>query len=341
VLGNDTDVDGGALQAVLVSGPSHGTLTLNTDGSFNYLPAANFAGADSFSYHANDGSGDSSPVIVSIVVNAVNDAPAANNQSVTTQENRAVSITLQAQDAEGDPLTYRIVSGPANGTLTGVAPNMSYTPRNNFIGADSFTFVANDGVVDSNVATVGITVTSPTNQPPVANSQSVQTDEDTRVRIRLTAEDAEGKSLKFLVVSGPQHGRLTGHAPNLRYRPDSDYNGPDSFTFKVSDGTSESNIATVSITVRPVNDAPEAEDVVVRKTGSGPVSGLMRATDADGDTLRFRVVGEPVRGTVTVDAATGGFVYTPPPGAKRSDVRFSYVANDGTIDSQRATVKID
>ena len=82
MLTNDTDVDGDALSAVLVSGPAHGSLTLNADGSFTYTPAANYNGPDSFTYKANDGQADSNVATVSINVGAVNDAPVAQNDSV-------------------------------------------------------------------------------------------------------------------------------------------------------------------------------------------------------------------------------------------------------------------
>ena len=305
------------------------------------MPAANFSGADSFSYKANDGSDDSNAATVSILVNAANDAPVAQSDSVTTKSGQAVSIELEADDVDGNALTYRIVRSPANGTLTGSGPNRTYTPRSGFTGSDSFTFVANDGVVDSNVATVSITVTSKTNEPPAAENKSVQTNEDTRVSITLQASDPEGKPLKYKIVSGPKHGDLSGEAPNLKYRPDADYNGPDSFTFRVSDGKADSNLAKVSITVKPVNDAPEAKDFTVQKSGSGQVTGFLRGTDVDGDTLKFRIVRGPARGNVTVDPKTGRFVYTPPSGNKRIDVTFRYVVNDGTVDSDRALVKID
>src|SRR5205814_1367465 len=78
VLGNDTDVDSPTLTAVLVAGPSHGTLTLNANGSFTYTPSANYNGADSFSYKDNDGAADSNVATVALTINAVNDAPVAN-----------------------------------------------------------------------------------------------------------------------------------------------------------------------------------------------------------------------------------------------------------------------
>jgi hypothetical protein len=141
---------------------------------------------------------------------------------------------------------------PANGSLSGSAPNMTYTPNNNFNGTDSFTFKANDGTVDSNEATVSITIDA-VNDTPVADAQSVTTDENTPVAITLTASDVDGDSLTYSVVTTPVSGSLSGSAPNLTYTPNNNFNGQDSFTFTVNDGTVDSNEATVSITVNAVN----------------------------------------------------------------------------------------
>src|SRR2546429_3378757 len=100
VLGNDTDVDSATTTAVLVAGPTHGTLTLTADGGFTYTPAANYNGPDSFTYKANDGSLDSNVATVLITVTAVNDAPVASDQAVTTDEDTAKAITLGATDTE-------------------------------------------------------------------------------------------------------------------------------------------------------------------------------------------------------------------------------------------------
>src|SRR5205814_2256431 len=138
--------------AVLVaaSGPANGALTLTADGSFTYTPNVNFNGTDSFKYQAKDAAGALSNVAtVTITVNAVNDAPVASAQSVTTAEDTAKSIALAATDVDGDALSYVVVTGPAHGTLTGTAPALTYTPAANYNGTDSFTFRANDGKVDS------------------------------------------------------------------------------------------------------------------------------------------------------------------------------------------------
>ncbi|MGC8744976.1 MAG: tandem-95 repeat protein, partial [Verrucomicrobiia bacterium] len=170
-----------------------GTLTINgnpaTAGqliqpgdSLVWTPPANANGIiEAFVIRAFDGAAYSTnSVNVPIDVTPVNDAPVANPQSVTTDEDTAVNITLTGSDVENDPLTFAIVSGPTHGTLSGTPPNVTYTPAANFNGSDSFTFKVNDGTVDSAIATVNITVNS-VNDAPVADSQNVTTDEDTAV----------------------------------------------------------------------------------------------------------------------------------------------------------------
>ena len=114
-----------------------------------YTPAANFTGSDSFTFKVNDGTVDSTTATITINVTNVNDAPVALGQSVTTAEETAKTITLSGTDADSDTLSFNSVSTPSNGTLSGTAPNLTYTPAANFTGSDSFTFKVNDGTVDS------------------------------------------------------------------------------------------------------------------------------------------------------------------------------------------------
>jgi VCBS repeat-containing protein len=166
-----------------------------------------------------------------------------------------LGIMLSADDADGDTLTYSIVAQPQHGTLSGAAPNLTYTPNANYSGEDFFTFQANDGALDSNLATVSISI-SAKNDAPVAQNGTVTTNEDQTKSITLTASDAESDALAYSIVTLPQHGTLSGSGANRTYTPNANYNGSDSFTFKTTDGTTESNTATVSVTVTPVNDAP-------------------------------------------------------------------------------------
>src|SRR4029450_5930704 len=152
---------------------------------------------------AHAGSVDSNIATVTITVTAVDDAPVAVDQSVTTDEDTAKAIVLAATDVDtATTLIYSMVAGPAHGTLSGTAPNVIYTPAANYSGADSFTFKANDGTLDSNIAAVTITVTA-VDDAPVAADQSVTTDEDTAKAIVLAATDADtATALTYHVVTG-------------------------------------------------------------------------------------------------------------------------------------------
>jgi VCBS repeat-containing protein len=164
VLANDSDADGvDALTASLASGVSHGTLTLNADGSFNYNPTAGYSGSDSFTFTASTGGLTSNTATVSLTVNET--APVANDNNYAVNEGQALTVAptdgvlSNATDAETDALSARVVTQPGHGA---VAMNSSggfvYTPDQGFYGDDSFTYQASDGLNSSNTATVSITV---------------------------------------------------------------------------------------------------------------------------------------------------------------------------------------
>jgi hypothetical protein len=283
--------------------------------------------------------GESSQLTAKITFTRLNHAPVAADQAETTAEDTAKAITLSGTDVDGDALTYAIVDGPTHGTLSVTAPDVTYTPGANYYGPDSFTFKVNDGTVDSSPATVSITVT-PVDDPPVAIAQAVTTPEDTARAITLTGSDVEGSALTYAVVTPPAHGTLTGPAPNLTYTPALNYNGADSFTFKVNDGTVDSSPATVSITVTPVNDPPVASNGSYTTLGTQSVTGTLVATDVDSPTLTFRIVNGPAKGTVVLDSSTGVFTYTPRSGVKTASDNFTFKAFDGQASSNNGKITI-
>ena len=266
----------------------------------------------------------------------VNQAPVATSQNVTTDEDKTVAITLTASDADGDALTYTIVNGPAMGRLSGTAPNLIYTPLAEVNGSDSFTFRVNDGKADSETATVSIAI-STVNDTPLAAAQLVTTAEDRPVGILLSATDKDGDPLSYRVVSAPTKGTLSGTAPNLIYTPHPEMTGTDSFSFRANDGKLDSNTATVSISITPVNDAPLAVAQLVTTAADQPVAIVLSATDADGDPLSYRIVSAPIKGRLSGTAPS--LIYTPNPDASGSD-SVSFSANDGKMDSNTATISI-
>src|SRR5262249_25611685 len=149
-------------------------------------------------------------------------------------------------DVDGDALNFAVASGPTNGTLSGSAPSLVYTPNPYFHGSDSITFTVSDGALSS-TNVVSITVLS-VNDPPVANPQSISTPEDTAIAITLTASDPDGDPLNYSVLTAPAHGTLSGTGAQRTYTPNANFHGADSFNFSVSDGFANATAA-VTITV--------------------------------------------------------------------------------------------
>ena len=275
-------------------------------------------------------------VSIALVAPPPNSAPVANPQSLVVDEDKPSPIVLTASDADGDALTYSIVSPPGHGSLSGTPPNLTYLGVTNYFGPDGFTFKANDGKVDSAFATVSLTVNA-VNDPPVANPQFLTVDEDTPLPIVLSASDVEGDALIYAIVSPPEHGSLSGVPPNLTYLGATNYFGPDSFAFKANDGKADSAVATVSLTISPVNDPPVAIPQSLSVDEDAPLSIVLSAFDADGDTLTYSIASAPTHGrlsgtppNLTYLGATNYF----------GPDSFSFKANDGKVDSMVATVTL-
>jgi hypothetical protein len=194
-----------------------------------------------------------------IIASKANSTPTANSDKVTTQEDTPVLIILTGSDPDGDPLTFKIVTGAFNGSLSGTEPNIVYTPGMNFNGPDSFSFKVNDGTTDSTLATVSITVTG-VNDPPVANNDSATMQEDApAATINVLANDTDQDNDRLIVRSATQgkNGSVTINTDNtLSYAPNANFCGSDTFTYVSGDGSGAMDTARVNIKVNAVNDAP-------------------------------------------------------------------------------------
>ena len=291
-----SDPDGDAITFMVVTQPTKGVLT-GTAPNLTYTPNRDYNGADAFTFKVNDGKLDSAPATISITVKPVNDPPIANAQQVTTDEDTAKAITLTGSDVDGDALTFMTVTLPAHGSLSGVAPNLIYTPALNYNGADSFTFKVNDGkpggTGDSAPATVSIII-RPVADAPRATAQTVVTDEDTPKQITLAGVDPDGGTLQFVIVTQPRNGILTGTLPTLTYTPRIDFNGADSFTFKVNNGAFDSPPATVNITINGVNDPPVLSVPPAQTVAEGQLlTFTVSATDPDSMVIKITATGLP------------------------------------------------
>ncbi len=348
LLANDSDVEGATLSALLVVGPTHGTLTLEPDGAFRYTPDADFNGADSFTYRASDGELASALTSVTLTINAIEDAPRPAADAYETDEDTPLTVAASdgvlANDVEvdGDPLTATQVDGPTHGTLE-FEPDGSfrYTPDANYNGPDSFTYQVSDGKATVGATTVQLTVRS-VNDAPVAVGEAFTTDEDIPLIVAASEgllandEDVEDDTLSALLVEGPAHGTLVLEPTGaFRYTPDADFNGPDSFSYRASDGDLLSAVTTVNLTINPVNDAPVAvgdafstdEDTVLAVTANNGL--LANDRDVDGDALTVTLVAAPSFGTLQLNR-DGSFTYTPRANYHGSD-SFTYQASDGAL----------
>ncbi|MGG7035471.1 MAG: Ig-like domain-containing protein [Flavobacterium sp.] len=363
VLANDTDAENNPLTAVLVSGVSNGTLTLNSNGTFSYTHNGSETATDSFSYKVNDGILDSNVVTVSITVTPVNDSPVAVADQITVAEGGTVttlvggasSVLANDTDAENNPLTAVLVSGVSNGTLTlNSNGTFSYTHNGSETATDSFSYKVNDGILDSNVVTVSITVT-PVNDSPVAVADQITVAEGGTVimlvggasSVLTNDTDAENNPLTAVLVSDVSNGTLTLNSDGtFSYTHNGSETTTDSFSYKANDGTLDSNMVTVLITVTPVNDSPVAvaDQITVAEGGTvitlvgGASSVLANDTDAENNPLTAVLVSDVSNGTLTLNS-DGTFIYTHN-GSETTTDSFSYKANDGTLDSNVVTVMI-
>ena len=194
------------------------------------------------------------PITVVRPMDDPNQPPVAESQTLTVVPDTPRMINLVASDPDGDPLTYSLVSPTSNGSLSGMPPNITYTPDFGFTGEDSFVFGVNDGLANSGPATITLLISD--TPVPVADSQTVTLDEDADAMITATGVASDGGALVYQLVSGPSAGTLMGTLPNVAYIPDANVFGVDSFRFLVTDSTGDSDPATVTLIVNPVNDPP-------------------------------------------------------------------------------------
>ena len=295
-----TDADGDALTFTPAT-PAHGTLDC-TGADCLYRPAANYHGDDTFTFTVADGNGGTDTGRVDITVQPVNDAPVADDRSVTVAEDGSTTFSITATDAEADTLSTEVGGSPSHGTASCDGLSCTYEPAGNYNGSDSFVVVVDDGHGGADTVTVSVTVT-PANDAPTAQDITAATDEDTAIQLALLGGDVDGDALTYAVAgAGPQHGTVSCSNALCTYTPAADYHGPDSFAYRVTDPSGASAGASVAVTVNSVVDATTLTVPPVIRVLSQPLLKLAIPFEAR---LVRSPGGQPLAGR-TITFVTGG-----------------------------------
>jgi hypothetical protein len=266
VLGNDTDEDGDALTISGLTQPTHGTASGNADGTIRYTPEAGHLGEDSFTYTITDGRDTATATVRVNVVRRPNRAPTAMADSASTQKNTAVTVSVLTNDSDpdGDPLTITGTTDPPHGTaVVNPGGTVTYTPDDDYVGPDSFSYTISDGRGGNSTANVTITVAETLNRAPLAGDDTATTKRNKRVTIHVLRNDSDpdGDSLRVTAATSPRTGTVTiNRGRTITYTPQSGFTGTDSFRYTVDDGKGGTDEATVTITVRPSGGGDDDDD---------------------------------------------------------------------------------
>ncbi|WP_318465071.1 retention module-containing protein [Photobacterium leiognathi] len=375
LLDNDTSVSGDPLSIHSINGTpltgsdqtiviEHGHITITADGTITFIPEPNFNGDVNVDYTVTDGTSEEHGHST-VIVTPVNDAPVANPDSFTTDEDTSITVDLTKNDSDvdGDKLTIKEINGTplTGGEQTVVVDNgkiviahdggMTFVPSGNYHGDVTVPYTITDGDKTA-TSTVTIYVT-PVNDAPVANPDSFTTNEDTSITVNLTNNDSDVDGDKLMVTEingmsltgGEQtvvvdNGKIViDHDGGMTFVPSDNYHGDVTVPYTITDGDKTAT-STVTIHVTPVNDAPVAnpDSFTTDEDTSITVDLIKNDSDVDGDKLTVKDInGTPLTGgeqTVVVDngkiviADDGGMTFVPSDNY-HGDVTVPYTITDG------------
>ena len=317
VATNDSDVDSSNLTYSVVTGVTSGIFNMTSAGVFIYSPPLNYNGTQTVTYQVCDNGGLCSQATLTLVVNPVNDAPFAGNDSATTQEEVTLngSVTSNDGDVDGGVLTYTVISAPNSGTFVmQTNGSYTYTPAVNFFGSVSAQYSACDAAGLCANATLTITVTN-VNDAPNANNDTFTVIEDGVLggNVSLNDSDPDGGTLTYSLVGNTLNGTISMNANGVfNYTPFANFHGVEQVTYQVCDAQGLCDQGNIFITVVPVNDAPVAVDdvlgIIVNTSGTGSVAS--NDIDVDHPALIYSVVTGPLNGQLQMNQ-NGAYSYTP------------------------------
>jgi VCBS repeat-containing protein len=256
LIWNDSDVDEDTLTAQKVQDPLHGSVVINANGSFTYTPAANYFGPDSFSYRVNDGALPSEPVVVTLMVWPVNDAPLAGLEHYTLDEDTSLTVDAPGLlgndwDIESEPLTAAKASDPLHGTVSVNADgSFTYIPTANYFGPDSFRYTVSDGIDPSEPTVVTIQVSAVNDAPSAADDTAgVPQGQSRSIAVLANDTDPERDTLRVTAFTQGAKGRVSRVGSDIVYTPRAGMLGVDQFTYTIADVAGATATATVHVNI--------------------------------------------------------------------------------------------
>jgi hypothetical protein len=337
-----------ALRFAIATPPIHGTLgALNTTtGAVTYTPSSNFGGTYSFTFTVADGTYTSVPGTVTLKV--AGGTPTANAQTISVNSGVAKAIKLTGTDSDSPPLPlkFAITAAPGNGTLSGLNTTTGaviYSPSANYQGTDSFGFEVSNGSVTSSPATVTLKVAPGT---PTSKAQTVLVGHGAATTITLAGTDPDNPplALTYAIAAQPANGTLSGLNSStgaVTYTPNANFQGIDTFTFTVNNGTNTSAAATVTLMVAPGTPTANAQILTVALNKAVKITLTGSDPDVPALKLTFAITTRTAHGILgSLNTQTGVLVYTPDTNYKGAD-SFTFTVSNGTNKSVPATVTLN
>ncbi|KAB7666278.1 Ig-like domain-containing protein [Bacillus sp. B1-b2] len=304
IIGHDIDED--TLTYSKKSDPAKGTVTVNEDGNWKYVPEKDFHGQDSFQVEVNDGKEGKATATITIVVKP-NSAPQSKDDTFEITLPKSKSGNINATDSDNDVLTYKVIQGPQKGTVT-LEDNgkWEYIPNSGYTGEDSFTVEISDGKGGTTTSEITIVVknTSPTTKDESFNTLTTDT-----LNGKVVGKDEENDPLTYSLEKGPSKGTVTvDENGNWEYKPKTNVTGTDTFTVKITDGKGGEVVSTITVNLHSKPTAPNYEETVVQPNlKTGKITGF----DLDGNKLSYSEKTAPSNGSLTIDEDTGEWKYIP------------------------------
>jgi len=336
-----TDIDGDPLTFKVIDSAHSGDFSIINDstGEFMYFPDDNYSGSDRIQFQVTDShDASSNKAWLEINIQAINDKPTAQSDTLIINEDQAVKSQLYGADIDADPIWFAIEKEPLIGIvriINALSGAYVYTPFTDMCGMDSFQYKVYDGKEYSAPATIDIEIVN-INDPPVSQNLKVSTMEDHAVSARLLASDPDNDALTYKIIRMPYKGTINLSATDgtFTYTPNTNENGSDTFTFKVSDGRKESMPSTVTFTIFPINDAPIVKNMVLNCALNQTISRSFPIIDPDYmDDHDIQLIAWPENGTIQINE--NGFNYR---GFETGVDRFAYLVNDGYLISNEGHV---